>query len=118
MEHCEGITTCNSQDCQMSARNSASFGAVKRAAAKTAALRRLQNGLGNSPLATLPSFFFLPTMSFSAIRRQGSTLRIGIQRGYFRQKGDQEHHRHIASGELVVPSATFVEADVSPFKPG
>jgi hypothetical protein len=35
----------------MNARNSKGFGVVERAAAETAALRRLQNDLGNTPLA-------------------------------------------------------------------
>jgi hypothetical protein len=34
----------------MNARNSKGFGVVERAAAETAALRRLQNDLGNTPL--------------------------------------------------------------------
>src|SRR5450759_4846016 len=44
-----GCPTRSSLDCRMSARNSTGFGVVERAAAETAALRRLQNDLGNTP---------------------------------------------------------------------
>jgi hypothetical protein len=56
--------------------------------------------------------------ALSAVRPQGSTLQIGIQRRHFRQGDDQEHHQHIADGEFVLPAVTPVAAEVSPLELG